>query len=475
METNNNNQISSERKRESPNIINGSRKLIVILLVCFIVFVIILFHHFTNLHHTRQIDIMRILSLPFGYLMFKIILTFFYKPADVEVLTGEDAYPFTVSAIMPCYNEDAISVISAMESLLSQTYPLEEIIFVDDGTPIDEESEELSTYESVLLFIESHELTNHPTKIIAHRSEVNLGKVHAQAWGFLYTQSDLIMTVDSDGVMNDNALEELVKVFASDEAVGSAVGYIASHNLESGFVTKVQDMNYSGAFSVGRASQSVLNSVVVCSGAMSLHRRSIVIENMEDYLKEDALKITVGSGDDRRLTRLSKINGFKTKYQSTAICYTNTPEKRKMLVKQRVRWTRSSWIYSVQNFLVVPWSKFPYLLFSFMESYLWLINLLLWLFGTRNIETSLGFWIHAAIYYVLMNYLNTVYYVFHKPVRYLLSPIYGLYYGILLFWIYFKTTLRLFKSGWGTRDTLVKETDEAQINEKISNLRQTMN
>lgn len=458
------NQESKKEKETQRNgsIVNGGRKIFVILLVIFLVFVIGIFHHSVNIRHSFGANFRVFLSLPFGYLMLKIIISFFYRPVDTEVLEGEHAYPFTVSAVLPCYNERAEPVIDAIESLLAQTYPLKEIIFVDDGTPSPAKNdEEIPAYKAVVEFIKKHEIADHPTTITAHKLEENKGKVHAQVWGIAQVTSELLLTVDSDGTLNPNGVEELVKVFAKDrldaekfedEKVGSVVGYVAAGNLDDGFITKVQDMNYSGAFSVGRASQSVFNSVVVCSGAMSLHRRAIVLENMADYLNEKALRINVNCGDDRRLTRLSKINGFKTKYQSTAICYTSTPTKGKVFINQRVRWARSSWIYSIQNFGKVPWKYLPFIIFSFMESYLWLINLLIWFFCSRRIETSLTFWIHAMIYFILVNYVNTVYYVLHRPVRFLLSPVYGLYYFFALIWIYVQTFLRIFKPRWGTRE-----------------------
>lgn len=455
----------SEKKRtedRNGSIVCGSRKIVVVVLAVFLVIMTGIFHYSVNLQFTLGADFRVFLALPAGYLLVKVTLSFFYRPTQEEVLTGVDAFPYTVSAVLPCYNEKAEPVIGAIESLLAQTYPLKEIIFVDDGTPEPEDEDEVTAYDAVLELIEKHEKTNHKTRIIAHKLAVNQGKVHAQSWGIKYATSDLLMTVDSDGTVNPNGLEEMVKVFAhdrkkaketQDETVGSVVGYVAARNLDEGFVTKVQDMNYSGAFSVGRAAQSVLNSVIVCSGAMSLHRRSIVMAHMDDYVNEKALGIHVNSGDDRRLTRLSKIHGYKTKYQSTAICYTDTPMKQKVFVKQRVRWTRSSWIYSVQNFGVVPLKRLPYLIFSFMESYLWLINLLIWLIFSRKIETSTDFWIHALIYAMLLNYLNSVYYVFHRPFRFLISPIYGLYYFVMLNWIYVRTVLKLFKGNWGTRES----------------------
>lgn len=427
------------------SIITGSRKILVIILVICLVIIIIAFHFHIQLWHVDHVTIITFLSLPFGYLLLKVVLSFFYRPVNFPVTTGENAYPFTVSAIMPCYNESAESVMSAIKSLLSQTYPLKEIFFIDDGSP------EPVAFDVVTDFIRRYNGHYHGTKLVAHRLIENKGKVCAQTWGFGYASSDLIMAVDSDGVIAPNGVEELIKVFAKDDKVGSVVGYVAARNVGEKFITTVQDINYSGAFSIGRAAQSVLNSVVVCSGALSLHRRQVVIDHLDEYLDESALGIAIKSGDDRRLTRISKKYGWKTKYQASAICYTEVPNKSRKFIRQRVRWTRSAWLYSIENFAKMSWKYLIFILFSFMETYLWLITLIIWLLFSRQIQLTWSFWIHALIYYVLMNYLNTVYYVFHKPIWYILSPVFSLFYGLSLMWVYLKTVFLLFNSKWGTR------------------------
>jgi hyaluronan synthase len=332
----------------------------------------------------------------------------------------------------------------AIDALIKQTYKIHEIIFVDDC------SVDTSAYEGVCAFIKDHQGSYNGTKLVAHRQANQAGKRHAQIWGFKRATGDLLLLADSDGYLLPDAIEELVKVF-SDEKVGSVVGYIGARNAKKNFLTAMQDMSYCSAFHVGRASQSMTNSVVVCSGALSMHRRHIVLEHLDEFGKEWVLKIHVKNGDDRRLTVISRKNGWKTKYQSTAVCYTDVPDTTDKFIKQRIRWSRSTYLCSIQNLITKPWKYLIYVIHSFLEAYLWLITFLVWFLFPRELNPTWAWGVQAFVYYILMCYISKVYYLFQNPIKYILSPIYSLVYGILTIYIRIRTFLVLFNYGWGTR------------------------
>ena len=182
-----------------------------------------------------------------------------------------------------------------------------------------------------------------------------------------------------------------------------------------------------------------------------MHRRKIVLEHMDEFLKVNVLGIQIDNGDDRRMTVISTKNGWKTKYQSTAVCYTEAPDTVKKFVNQRTRWIRSSYLCSIQNLFTKPWRYPVYVIYSLLEAYLWLITFILWFIFSRDIDLTYEFFIDALIFYILISYANKVYYVFQNPIRYILSPIYSVAYGILLLWIRLRAIVFLIKYDWGTR------------------------
>ena len=441
------------------NVITRKRKIIATLLIIFWIIWIFVFQYSTTFIGLYNLPL--IFSVTFCYLTYKLILSLYYNPkiADEnevtwqEIKSNPEHHHFTVSVIMPSFNERAYSIISALDSLTNQTYPIKEIIFVDDG------SGDIETYHTVCKYIKLRENYNNlhhdhqNTKIIAHRFDENCGKRHAQAWGFNMATGDFLQLTDSDGTLLPNATEELVKAFASKKGhqIGSVVGYVGAKNAKKNFITSMQDMSYCAAFNVGRAAQSVTGNVVVCSGALSMHRREIVLENMDEFLNKYVLKVKVENGDDRRMTVISRKNGWKTKYQSTAVCYTNVPDTIRTFIRQRTRWTRSSYLCSIQNVITKPW-KYPiYVIHSFLDAYLWLITLILWFIFSRDIDLTWEFLIDALIFYILICYANKVHYAFQNPIKYMLSPIYSVLYGILLLCTRIHAILVIFKYGWGTR------------------------
>jgi len=428
------------------NIMTKSRKVVAAVLIIFWTVCIIIFQYTTteSAHHRLPL----ILSITFIYLIYKLVLSLLYKPHTIErKMLIQSA--LTVSVVIPSFNESTDSVMQAIFSLTTQTYPIKEIIFVDDGSHM------TAAYEAVCHYIDLHDGQINSIKLIAHRFSENRGKRHAQAWGFKRATSDLIQLMDSDGTLLSNATEELVKVFASKNGkkVGAAVGYIGARNAKKNMITTMQDMSYSAAFNVGRAAQSLTKSVVVCSGALSMHRRAVILAHLDEFLNERVLKIKVKNGDDRRLTVISRKNGWQTKYQSTAICYTEVPDTVGTFIRQRIRWSRSSYLCSIQNLFTRPWKYPVYVIYSFLEAYLWLITIILWMIFGRNIDLNFEFLLDAFIFYILMCYTSKVYYVFQSPMKYLFSPIYSVLYGGLLILIRLRALLALFKYGWGTRRT----------------------
>lgn len=92
-----------------------------------------------------------------------------------------------------------------LSSLMSQTYPDYEIIFVDNG----------STDDSI-----DYVRQNFPVVNII-KNDINLGFSTGNNIGFKYTKGKYIITLNNDTKVQTNFIEELVRIAESDKKIGS--------------------------------------------------------------------------------------------------------------------------------------------------------------------------------------------------------------------------------------------------------------
>ncbi len=116
-----------------------------------------------------------------------------------------------ITAIIPLYN-GAGFVRAALESVLAQTLPPDEIIVVDDGSTDD-------GVEIVRAFVRDH-----PIRLI---TQLNGGPSSARNQGVAHAHGDLIAFLDQDDVWYPNHLERLVTLFLEKRAV--ALGWTYSN------------------------------------------------------------------------------------------------------------------------------------------------------------------------------------------------------------------------------------------------------
>jgi hyaluronan synthase len=386
------------------------------------------------------------LSITFVYFLLKMVLSFNYKPVTREVVKG-----IKVSVVIPSYNENPDAVKNTIECLLEQDYPLHEIIFVDDGSP------DTTAYESVLELAKTAEEKKriYPEleipSIIHHMLKSNQGKRAAQSWGFKKATGDMIMIVDSDGYIFPDAVRELLKPF-NDNKVLAVTGHVNARNLDDNFMTRLQDVLYESAFRIGRGAQSITNTVLVCSGAISMYKRSFILENLNDFENQTLFGKKMNIGDDRRLTTLALKQGGKAKYQSTARCITDVPDTVSKFFKQQVRWSKSFFIDSLIA-LAFAWKRPFMLLWLLGEGSIWIIFAIsaIYTLITTSQALLLILVIYSAGYLALSALANNIYYIFKNPLYYLISPLFALAQMVLVFPIRIYALATINENGWGTR------------------------
>lgn len=387
-------------------------------------------------------------SVMIAYLLGKMLLSFKYSEVTM------DPPDLKVSVVIPSYNEAPEAVLGTIESILKQDYPIHEIFLVDDG------SKDISAYEAVLKLKENlmggsgeppalippYKMPN----LIVHRLPKNKGKRHAQIWAFERATGDVFVTVDSDCTVFSDAIRELLKPMNNPE-VTATTGHVNIRNRTDNILTRLIDMRYDNAFRVERAAHSVTNNVLVCSGPLSAYRREVVMKNLDHYGTQTFLGQQVQLGDDRCLTNYAIREG-KTLYQSTARCITDAPTSLKTLLKQQSRWNKSFFRESLIA-LKIGLKKPNVFIWVMLEMFLWIAFGVSLVMAFYIASTTMA-WVIAIYYlaYVIISaYARNVFYAYKRPLTFLMAPLYGLLFLILLCPLRFWALLTLRSTSWGTR------------------------
>jgi hyaluronan synthase len=254
-----------------------------------------------------------------SYLVSRFVFSLFYRPAKPAGLEPD------VAIVVPAFNEqDAIA--DSLRSLLALDYPADklEIVAVNDGST-----------DGTLA--EMRALEGDRVRVIDLGS--NQGKRAAMAAGIRATEAEIVAFVDSDSVLEPDAVRVLVQGFA-DERVGAICGHADVLNARETWMTKMQAVRYFVAFRVVKAAESVFNAVTCCSGCFSAYRRSAILPRLDWWERQTFLGLPSTFGDDRSLTNCV-LRDWKVRYESRALSHTAVPAHVRQFMTQQLRWKRS--------------------------------------------------------------------------------------------------------------------------------------
>jgi hyaluronan synthase len=254
-----------------------------------------------------------------AYLVSRFAFSLLYRPARNAGLEP------AVAIVMPAFNEqDAIG--DSLRSLLALDYPAEklEIVAVNDGST-----------DGTLA--EMRALEGDRVRVID--LGVNRGKRAAMAAGIRATEAEIIAFVDSDSVLEPDALRVLVQGFA-DERVGAICGHADVLNVRETWLTKMQAVRYFVAFRVVKAAESIFGAVTCCSGCFSAYRRTAILPRLDWWEHQTFLGLPSTFGDDRSLTNCV-LRDWKVRYESRALSHTAVPAQMRQFMTQQLRWKRS--------------------------------------------------------------------------------------------------------------------------------------
>jgi hyaluronan synthase len=251
-----------------------------------------------------------------------------YKPLTPRPGESVD-WPF-VSVIMPALNEEEL-VGKSIDSIFAADYPADrlEVVCVNDG------STDMTYYH----MLRARQKYGNRVKVIHFRK--NLGKRHAFYAGLKKSRGEIIVSVDTDSRIGRSALKNIVLPLIRDERTGAVAGRVAALNEKDNLLTRMLAIRYSISFDFGRAYQSVFGTVLVCPGALTAYRRSLLMKFIRGWLNQTFWGAPCKHGEDRALTNEILKLGYFTRYQSNAVVYTQIPPRIRQMNRMYLRWTRS--------------------------------------------------------------------------------------------------------------------------------------
>lgn len=258
-------------------------------------------------------------------LLFRTLLWFRYRAypsADMH------SAPF-LTVIIPAYNEGAM-VGKSIESVAAARYPVDrlEIFVIDDGSRDD-------TWTHITRAAERH-----PGLVTAVRFDKNQGKRAALAEGFRKARGEIVVTIDSDSVIDADTLLAMAGPFRNNE-VGAVAGRVGVYNRMEGLIPRMLHVRFTLSFDFLRAVQSTYGTVYCCPGALAAYRISVVRSVLDRWMNQTFLGGACTFGEDRALTNYILEKNYASVYQRSAMVHTIVPVTYEKLCKMFLRWDRS--------------------------------------------------------------------------------------------------------------------------------------
>ncbi len=226
--------------------------------------------------------------------------------------------PPLVSMLVPAHNEQE-DIDNLLRTLFEQSYKNMEIIIINDGST-----------DNTRSILEPY--ANQGKIRLLNLGPPNVGKHAALNAGMRIALGDIIMIVDADGLLERDAVENMVVPFV-DPNVMSVSGNIRVANPMN-IISKCQSLEYVRDINIPRRAFDLLNITLVVPGPLGAFRRSVALHVGQydpDTVTED-FDITVKVSKARDGRQIASRN------VTNAVAYTEAPEKLKDLFHQRKRW-----------------------------------------------------------------------------------------------------------------------------------------
>jgi len=354
---------------------------------------------------------------------------------DPQIVQSEMTWP--ISIIVAAHDEEK-TIVETVRSLMMVHYGEFEIVVVNDG----------SNDRTLQRLIRAFDLTRTdriyqraiPTSEVrgvyaslVHTQLVVLdkeqgGKSDALNVGINLCRYPLFCSIDADSVIEDNALLRVIKPFMEypEEtiAAGGIVRIVNGCEVRDGRVVRVelpdrslpilQVLEYLRAFLSGRVGWSVLQSLLIISGAFGVYKKQAVIEIGGYRSDTDTEDLDLVVRLHRHMRRKGK--KYRVVFVPDTVCWTEAPRRLDDLRRQRNRWhrglIRTLWAnrgvmfnprYGTLGMLAFPHAFLFEVLGPFVETLGYLAVILSFALGILDLEFFLLFLAVAILYGIFLS------------------------------------------------------------------------
>jgi cellulose synthase/poly-beta-1,6-N-acetylglucosamine synthase-like glycosyltransferase len=241
-----------------------------------------------------------------------------------------DDYEPTVTAVIPMFNEGS-AIKETLQSLLDSAYPHSKlsVICVDDCSSDD-------SYEHAR---EIAKKSGGRLKVM--RNLTNQGKRRSIIRATREADSEIIVSVDSDVVVDDDAIRQLVRRF-TDDRIAAVGGWVDVRNKHDNWLTRMQVVKYWYSYFFMKNLEWGFRRVMCLSGCLTAYRRRVLVELEPVLMNRSVLGVPIKYGEDRFLTRQIVKAGYLTTMTLSARCRTFVPNTITGYFSQQLRWRRSN-------------------------------------------------------------------------------------------------------------------------------------
>ncbi len=230
------------------------------------------------------------------------------EPPDLDVM-------LPVSVLIPCFNE-AGHINETIDYIFRQQYPDFEVIAVNDGSDDD---------TGALLDALAQ---RYPALRVVHLAE-NRGKATALRVATLLSKHEILVTIDSDAVLEEHALSWLLRHFINAPRVAAVTGNPRIRNRTT-LLGKIQVGEFSSIVGLIKRAQRIYGRVFTVSGVVTAFRKSAL--QRIGYWSDDIVT------EDIDVSWRLQLDHWDVRYEPNALCWILMPETYSGLWRQRLRW-----------------------------------------------------------------------------------------------------------------------------------------